>query len=331
MSVSASDLQLYGSANMPEDNVSTSGGAIDLGTKVVFTPLAAADTINVVSDDAGDTDQTYDIHGYDSAGNKVSEGFSIAGLTPDTGSQTFERITKIVKTGGSALAGTLTWTRQTGGATIVTMESAADASAGTEIDTVRTMFFNAASDPDVDVVLYEKCFMRNDNGVTTLTDAVARLMDGGEDTSFATTVDQDSAAGATTLYLASTTGLNAGDSIIVNVGDVRAEIHEIASVSAGVSVTLQDNLIYTHTAAQADAVNLCKFEFALAASLDDSASVADRTTDPGLTFNARAKDLPNSQNHTAGSGIGIWVKATLTAGDSPQKTECEIRETGNTV
>ena len=35
MSVSASDIVVYGSANMPEDDSSTSGGAIDTATKVI--------------------------------------------------------------------------------------------------------------------------------------------------------------------------------------------------------------------------------------------------------------------------------------------------------
>lgn len=332
MSVAASDLQLYGSASMPEDDTSTSGGAIDLGTKVVFVPLAAADTINVVSDDAGDTDQTYTVHGYDAAGTKVTELFSLAGLTPDTGAQTFERITKIVKTSGSALAGTLTWTRQTGGSTIVTEESVADSAAGTEIDTVRTMFYNLASDPSAAKDAYEKVFMRNNNAATTLVDAVARLMDGGEDTAtYDTTVDVTSAAGQKVLSVASTTGIISGDSVIINVGGARAEIHEVDSVAAGVSITLIDNLVYEHTAGQADAVNKCKFEFMLAAAYDDSVSVANRLTAPAGTFNGRAKNLPTSQNHLKETAIGIWVHAALIAADTPQKTECEIRESGNTV
>lgn len=332
MSVEAADLQLYGTANMPEDDTSTTGGAIDLSIKVVFVPLGAADTINVVSDDALDTDQTYDVHGYSVAGAKITEGFAIAGLTPDSGGTTFERITKIVQTAGAALVGTLTWERNTGPVTIVTMESAADSAAGTEIDEIRTIYFNAASDPDSAKILYDKVFMRNNDGTITLTEAAIRLMDGCEDTTYATTVDVDSAAGQKVLSVAATAGAIAGDSIIINVGGVRAEIHEINTVQAGVSLTLIDNLIYAHTLAQADAVNLCKAEFWLETSLDGTTSVANRTTAPGgSTFNARTKNVANTQNHTAGTAQAVWIKLSLGAGDAPQKTEVEVRESGNTV
>ena len=62
MSVSASDIVVYGSANMPEDDSSTSGGAIDTATKVIFTDISATDSVECVSDNAGDTTQTITIN-----------------------------------------------------------------------------------------------------------------------------------------------------------------------------------------------------------------------------------------------------------------------------
>lgn len=70
----------------------------------------------------------------------------------------------------------------------------------------------------------------------------------------ATTVDQDSNSGTDVLYVAATTGLKVNGSIIVNRGGAREETAVIASISAGVSVTLTANLTNTHTAVQADAV-----------------------------------------------------------------------------
>ncbi|GAF88322.1 unnamed protein product, partial [marine sediment metagenome] len=73
MSVAASDLQVYGAANMPEDDSSTVGGAVDESIKVVFTDLASNDTIDMVSDDAGDTDQVYRAYGFNAAGARITE------------------------------------------------------------------------------------------------------------------------------------------------------------------------------------------------------------------------------------------------------------------
>ena len=70
-----------------------------------------------------------------------------------------------------------------------------------------------------------------------------------------TTVDQDSAAAATTLYVAATTGLDVGSIIVINRDGTREEIGTVSSIAAGVSVTLSANLTYTHTLLQADVVD----------------------------------------------------------------------------
>ena len=340
MSVIAADMQLYGAAVMPEDDTTANiGGAVDLGTKVVHVALAAADTIDVVSDDAGDTDQVYTITGYDASGSKVSEVMpTLGGLVLKNGTQSFERIVKIVQTAGSALAGTVTFSRFTGGSTIVTMESAADAAAGVMIDTVRTPFYGLASDPAAAKAAYEKVFFRNNNALTTLTDAVIRLMDGPENTTVTTTVDVNSAAGQKVLSVAATTGFVAGQSVVVNHEGARNEVHEIASVQAAVSLTMVDNLKYAHTLAQADEVSRCKVEFELEEELDGTDTAANRVTAPaayaGYSWTAREKTVrgaAGSENHTAGAVQGIWLKVSLAAGDDPVKTSIEARESGNTV
>ena len=338
MSVIAGDMQLYGAANMPEDDTNLVGGAIDLTTKVVHIALAAADTIDVQSDDALDVGQTYTISGYDASGSQVTETLTLAGLGLVNGSQSFERITKIVKAGGGALAGTITFTRFTGGSTIVTMEGAVDAAAGSEIDAVRTPYLGLASDPDNPKVAYSKVFYRNNNALTTLTVAVIRLMDAPDDSTASTTVDVSSLLGQKVLSVAATTGFTAGDSVVVNHGGARNEVHEINTVQAGISLTMIDNLKYTHTLAQADVVRLCKVEFELEEELDGVDTSANRVTIPagyaGYVWSAREKDVrgaAGTQNHTAGTAQGIWLQLSLAAGDDPEKTSIEVRESGNTV
>jgi len=339
MSVIAGDMQLYGAANMPEADTGLVGGAVDLSVKVVHVALALPDTIDVVSDDALDTDEIYTVHGYSVAGAKITEALPmLGGLVLRNGTTTFERITKIVSTAGSALAGTVTFSRNTGGSTICTMESAADAAAGTEIETIRTPFYGLASDPDNAKVAYEKVFFRNNNAVTTLTDAVIRLMDAPDDDTASTTVDVNTAAGQKVLSVAATVGFNAGDSVVVNHEGARNEVQEVASVQAGVSLTMVDNLKYAHTLAQADVVRLCKVEFELEEELDGTDTSANRVTQPsgyaGYSWSAREKTVrgaAGSQNHTAGSVQGIWLQTSLGAGDDPVKSSIEVRESGNTV
>jgi len=72
--------------------------------------------------------------------------------------------------------------------------------------------------------------------------------------SASSTVDQDSAAAQKVLYVAATTNFQVGNAVLINSGGAREEVGIIASISAGVSVTLEENLTYTHTAVQADVV-----------------------------------------------------------------------------
>lgn len=70
---------------------------------------------------------------------------------------------------------------------------------------------------------------------------------------------------------------------------------------------------------------------ALAAALDDSVSVASRITSPGLTFNGSDKNVPNSQNLSSGSAIGVWLNLTLPAGDGAHRSTYTSELDGQTV
>ena len=72
-----------------------------------------------------------------------------------------------------------------------------------------------------------------------------------------TTVDDDSASGQKVLKVASTSDFSEGDVVIINKDGEREEKGKIDSISAGVSITLLDNLQYTHSGADADEVELC--------------------------------------------------------------------------
>lgn len=161
MSVVAGDLKAYQAANMPEDDTSTVGGAINTAGMVVFTALAASDAVEAISDNAGDT-MNITVTGRSAAGDIVSETKALNGTTVISLSTlgTIERVLKIVL--ASSATGTVTVRRDSGGATIIAIPAG--------ITSVRRLFYDAASEAS-QTVRYEKIFLKNTNGTSSLTNA----------------------------------------------------------------------------------------------------------------------------------------------------------------
>ena len=73
-----------------------------------------------------------------------------------------------------------------------------------------------------------------------------------------TTVDADSASGQKVLNTTATTNAVVGRQVIIAAGDASfEEVGTIASIQAGVSITLQDNMAVNHNAAEAHTVEEC--------------------------------------------------------------------------
>lgn len=252
MSVSESDIVLYGSANMPENDIDTAGGAIDTSRKLTFTDISATDNVEVVSDDAGDTSQSVDITGRLSDGTLVTETINLNGTTAATSTNQFERVLKAVKS--ATTAGTVTVRKASDDVAIMTFDKTPS-----EIMDIRRIFFDVAADAagGSPKTFYAKGFLKNNNGSTALTSAVVK---------------------------------------------------ENADPSGNIT-------------------------FALANTLDDTESVANRTTAPSSTtaFDNTDKNVANSQNHSAGSGQGVWFKLDLAAGAAAADTTYTVREEGNTT
>ena len=133
MSVSASDIIVYGSQNMAESDSGTQGGSIDTAVRVVFADLAANDTITIVST-AGDTG-TVAITGRNAAGSIASETLTLNGTNSVAGSTTFERVLKIVCTSHS---GVITVSDTSDATQIVQIESS--------VTTIRRPFYSVSAD-----------------------------------------------------------------------------------------------------------------------------------------------------------------------------------------
>ena len=252
MSVTAAELIYYGAANVPQDDASTAGGAIDLTTIVVPTSASLFNAtggsfVDYVSSNVGDT-MNVTVTGRDAQGRIISETKALNGTTLVNGAVAFTSILKIVI--ASVAAGTVTITKHTGGATITTIAAG--------VTTVRRMFYAAAANAvgGATKVLYEKLFAKN-------TDATNALL--------------------------------------------AAQVTETSDPS---------NVL----------------DFALAAAVNDSLSVANRLTAPagGLTFDSNAKNIPGT-DLAATAAIGIWARLTLAAGQAAAEYAWGLQLAGNTT
>lgn len=157
MAVTAADLIAYAAASMPDDDTSTSGGAIDSKRRVVFTEQAT-DFIEVVSDNAGDT-QDCTVVARAISGSVTTDTKALTGTTP-VGFGAFEHLLSVDLV--SDAVGTVTVRLAGGGATFGTIPAG-------ERGFVR-LFRKAASEPSP-ASRYEKLFIKNTHATLSLLSA----------------------------------------------------------------------------------------------------------------------------------------------------------------
>jgi hypothetical protein len=117
MSVILSDLEWYGSLNMPEADGVLVGGGPDFTIQVSFADLSVQDTVDWVSSSASDTAVKAQISGRDITGTQQTPAaVTLTGQTPVTGSQTFQRLLFGIITG--TVAGTFPLTDPGGTAAV---------------------------------------------------------------------------------------------------------------------------------------------------------------------------------------------------------------------
>jgi hypothetical protein len=150
---------------MPENDTTTSGGAIATAGRVVQLVLAANDDVEALSDGA-DT-RTCTVTGRDATGAIVSDTITLNGTTPAQAGtpKTFERILKVVLSAADG-ARTVTIRRAPGGATVVTLPP--------NITSQRALFYDSASEAS-QAKRYEKIYWKNAHGSLTLNAAKLKL------------------------------------------------------------------------------------------------------------------------------------------------------------
>jgi hypothetical protein len=157
--ITSTDLLCFASANMPDSDSGTNGGAIDLDRRVDFTQLAANDDLEVVSSSSSDT-QNCTIEARNAAGQVVSETKALTGTSAAVFSNlgVVERVLKVEL--ASDAVGTVTVRRSVGGATVRTIPVGERG--------FMALFRKCASDPAAQKDYFTKVFLKNNHGTLSL-------------------------------------------------------------------------------------------------------------------------------------------------------------------
>jgi hypothetical protein len=344
MSVLKSQLRLYGSANMPDVDGTTTGGAPNFANKVVFQDITPTGTVDYVSSSASDTAATLQSFGRDSTGVIQNETKTLTGITKVAGAQSYERLLKGLAA-GTAAVGDIAILSHTA---IVSAHTAQSATAATSsVDAAITLqsgdgALSAAGDIiriTNNVPSGVQYFLRE---IISLSGDVATVSkDWGTVPSSSTTYD-----------------INQGmlfDLAPNQITQVRRPFYNAAAdVSTGSSRTFYEKVfgVDNNTTTALTVANIIKqvdpssgtLEFALTNALNDTSTIATRQTLPSVAITAFStgaapqtiavpspQNLPSGAAPNAAGAQGIWLALTLPAGLAPAKTSFTVRISGQTT
>lgn len=177
MALQDSDIVIYGSTYMQENNTSTpQGGSINTAIKMTFTDITGTNPspVDIASNNAADTGNLL-VTGRSVGGSITTDTITLNGTGTVSGVTNFERILKIYETGH---IGTITITAQNGGYTLATLESG--------VEQVRRPFYSPTGEVagGSDLYFYEKVFIKNTaTGNDLLSMTVGESSDGTESVS----------------------------------------------------------------------------------------------------------------------------------------------------
>lgn len=344
-SVNPSNLRFYGSANMPDVDGATTGGAVDFTTKIFFDDITPNGLMDYVSSSASDTAATITITGRDATGVIVTETKTLTGTTPVNGSQTFERLLKGAA-GGTTAVGDIAAISHT---PLISAHTAQAGSANSTGTTPALMKLQAG------------------DGATAVPGTIIRTASGTgpnqirqviDNTSYGTDIvavsrDWGTVPDATTTY-----NVHHGflfDLSPNQITKIRRPFYNAAADVAGGSnrtyyekvFAVNDNtgtaLTQAAISKQADPSG-GTLQLALTTALNDTGTVVNRQTAPGTGIGSfttgaapqslnvpGAQNLPSGAAPNSGGAQGIWLSLLLTAGLAPAKTSFKLRSAGQTT
>lgn len=346
MSVLESDVYFYGSANMPDVDGATYGGAIDATKLIFFNDVTPSGLMGVVSSSASDTACTIAITGRDASGVKQSPAATtVVGTTVTAlgGGITFERLLKGIAAGTTAV-GDL--------AAISTTKviSAHTAQAGAAASGVQAASITLQSGDGASVAVGQIIRITNNSpaGVQFMLRRIIRI---AGDVVFV------NRAWGTVPSSATTYDIHQGflfDLLPNQVTQVRRAFYDVAADAPGGSTfifyekvfAVNENATISLTNAsiikQADPSS-GTLDFALCTALNDTTTAANRKTAPtgigsfssGVAPQTIAvpapQNLVNGAAPNAANAQGVVLRLTLTAGLAAAKTTFGMRGTGQTT
>jgi hypothetical protein len=343
MSVLPSDLVFYGSANMPDVDAATTGGALNAAILINFNDITPTGTLNYVSSSASDTAAVCTISGRDATGVIQTEAKTLTGVTPIAGSQSFERLMKGVMSGTTAVGdvaaisstAVISGTAQTG--------AAATSSASASI--------TLASGAGASVAIGQIIRITN-NSPAGVSNQLRRIVAIATDT---VSVNRDWGTVPTNATTYSVFHGMLFDLLPNQVTQNRRPFYNAASdVTGGSNRTYYEKIfcVNTNTTTALTVASILKqadpssgtLQIALTNALNDTATVANRQTAPATGITAftsgsapQTINVPSPQNLPSGAAPnaagaeGVWMSLLLVAGLAAAKTSFTLRATGTTT
>jgi hypothetical protein len=363
MSVLKRDLVYYGSANMPEADSLTVGGAVDFTRRVTFADIAPAGSLDYVSSSASDTATKLESQGRDATGVVRTETVTLNGTTIVSGAQSYERLLALAASGATA-NGPLA----NPGGTAATGDIAAIAHTRSIAGHTAQAATNSSSSADATITLQagdgasvtpEMIIRITNNLPSGAQFQLRRILAVSGDVC---TVNRDWATLPT-----SATSYDVAEGMLCEISPnaVSAVIRVGATIAADVAggatrnyyekiFAVNNNAATALTAAsvalQAESPSLpgsAAIAIALCKALNDTATSANRQTLPtngdssALSFTSgappEAQSLPSPGNLPSGTAPnaagaeGIWINWNLPAGTSAYKGSATLRIAGSTT
>jgi hypothetical protein len=368
MSVLPSDIVVYGSADMPETDGTTIGGAVDFTRRVGFYDIAPAGSVDVISSSLSDTATKIAYSGRDPTGAAQSEILTLNGQSWVTGSQSLERLLCAALSGASA-NGPLAdpgGTPALGDVALAAHSCVLPAGAVTTDTTVRTAQAGSANHSGTTPALFKLqsgdgavvsagqiIWTKSGTGANQLRQIIATVGYGTD--IVAVSLDWGTVPDDTTTYK-----ILQGMLFEILPNPVTAVIRIFSTSAADVPAGLQrtyyekvfvvnNNTATALTGAQIEVANETPappsgalLDLALTTGLNDTGTVANRqtapssgvgafTTQPAFLSVPSPGSLPSGPAPNAVGAQGVWLRLTLPAGATAYKGSADFRIQGTTT
>jgi hypothetical protein len=366
MSVLPSDIVAYGSADMPEADGSTVGGAPDLTRRIAFYDITPAGTCDVISSSTSDTATKITVYGRDSTGAIQNYTATLNGQTWVTGSQSFERLLYAALTGATSNGPVANpgGTAAVGDVALAAHSCVLPASSVTTDSTVHTCQTGSANASGVTPALMK---LQSGDGASV---SVGQLVwtKGGTGSNQIRQIIAVSGYGTDVVGVSRNWGtvpdntttykILQGMMFEISPNAVTAVIRCFSTSAADVpsgstrtyyekAFVVNNNTATALTGAQIEVASEtpslptgAALDLGLAATQDDSATIANRQTAPaGISFTTQpafvsvpgAGNLPPGAAPNTAGAQGVWLRLTLNPGTAAYKGSADLRAQGTTT